>query len=127
MNTARTCINNVCSYTISAAKCDQTLCMFSLMNVSGSPRIVKFTRVCLYHEHVNVRHRVHKIRQSWDGSVSIAIDYGLDDRMIGVRIPAGAGYYFSLRHRVQSGSGAHPASYTVGIWDSFPGNKAAGK
>jgi hypothetical protein len=35
-----------------------------------------------------------------DSSVSIATDYGLDDRMIGVRIPAGPGK-FSLRHRVE--------------------------
>jgi hypothetical protein len=39
--------------------------------------------------------------------------YGLDGRMIGVRIPAGFGN-FSLGHRVQTGSGAHPASYPVG-------------
>jgi len=35
--------------------------------------------------------------------------YGLDDQKIGVRIPAGVGN-FSLRHRVQTGFGAHPAS-----------------
>jgi hypothetical protein len=29
-------------------------------------------------------------------------------------------------HRVQTGSGAHPASYPMGIKDSFPGGKAAG-
>jgi hypothetical protein len=58
-------------------------------------------------------------------SVSIAIDYGLDDRMIGVRIPAGAGN-FSLRHHVQTGSGAHPASYLMRTGGSLPGGKAAG-
>jgi hypothetical protein len=55
---------------------------------------------------------------------SIATDCGLDDRMIGVRFPAGAGK-FSLRHRVQTGSGAHPASYPMGIWGYFSGVKAA--
>jgi hypothetical protein len=50
--------------------------------------------------------------KSRDSSVGIAADYGLDDRMIGVRIPVGAGN-FSLHHRVQNGSGAHPASYTT--------------
>jgi hypothetical protein len=45
-------------------------------------------------------------------SVGIVTDYGLDGRMIGVRFLAGAGN-FSLRHRVQTGSGAHPASYSV--------------
>jgi hypothetical protein len=38
---------------------------------------------------------------------------------------AGAGD-FSLHHRVQNGSGAHPASYPVGTRGSFPGCKAAG-
>jgi hypothetical protein len=33
---------------------------------------------------------------------------------------------FSLRHRVQNGSGAHPTSYPMGIRGSFPGGKAAG-
>jgi hypothetical protein len=45
--------------------------------------------------------------------------------MIGVRVPAGAGN-FSPHHRVQTGSGAHPASYPMGTTSSFPGNKAAG-
>jgi len=31
-----------------------------------------------------------------------------------------------LRHRVRSGSGDHPVSYTLDICDSFPGSKAAG-
>jgi hypothetical protein len=43
----------------------------------------------------------------------MATDYGLDDRMIGVRIPAGGGN-LSLRYRVQTGSGAHTASYSMG-------------
>jgi hypothetical protein len=33
---------------------------------------------------------------------------------------------FSLHHRVQNGSGAHPASYPMGARGSFPGGKAAG-
>jgi len=32
----------------------------------------------------------------------------------------------SLRHRVQTGSGAHPASYSTGTGDSLTGNKATG-
>jgi hypothetical protein len=51
--------------------------------------------------------------------------YGLDDRMIGVRFPVGAGN-FSLRHNVQTGSGAYPASYPMGTGGPFPGGKAAG-
>jgi hypothetical protein len=33
---------------------------------------------------------------------------------------------FSLFHSVQTGSGAHPASYPMGSAGSFPGHKAAG-
>jgi hypothetical protein len=37
----------------------------------------------------------------------------MDDRGSRVRLPEGAGN-FSLHHRVQNGSGAHPASYPMG-------------
>jgi hypothetical protein len=61
---------------------------------------------------------------SRDSSFGIATGYGLDDRMRGVRFPVGAGN-FSLHHRLQTGSGAHPASYPMGTGGSFPGSKAA--
>jgi hypothetical protein len=58
--------------------------------------------------------------------LAVSTGYWLDDRMIGVRFPAGAGN-FPLHHRyVQNGSGTHLASYTMGTRDSFPGDKAAG-
>jgi hypothetical protein len=60
-----------------------------------------------------------------DSSVGIAVGYGLYDRGSRVRFPAGAGN-FSLHHRIQNGSGAHPASYPMGIRGSFPGGKATG-
>jgi hypothetical protein len=47
------------------------------------------------------------------------------DCMMRVRVPAGAGN-FSLHHRIQTGSGAHPDSYPMGTRGSFPGGKAAG-
>jgi hypothetical protein len=47
-------------------------------------------------------------------SGGIVSDYGLDDRAIGVRSPAG----------VQTGSGAHPASCTMGTVGPFPGAEA---
>jgi hypothetical protein len=50
-------------------------------------------------------------------------DYGLDDRAIGVRFPAGA-KDFSSSLCVQTGSGAHPASYPIGIGGPTPGGKA---
>jgi hypothetical protein len=40
-------------------------------------------------------------------------DYGLDDRTIGIRFPAGA-KGFSCSLCVQTGSGAHPASCPMG-------------
>jgi hypothetical protein len=57
-----------------------------------------------------------------DISVGRATGYGLDGR---VRFPAGV-TDFSLLHSVQTGSEAHPASYTIDTGGSFPGNKAAG-
>jgi hypothetical protein len=53
------------------------------------------------------------------------LGYQLDDRGSRVRIPAGAGN-FSLHHRVQTGSGAHPACYPMGTGGSFPGVKRLG-
>jgi hypothetical protein len=56
-------------------------------------------------------------------SVSIVSDYGLDDRAIGVRSPAGAND-FSSSLCVQTGSEAHPASCKIGTGGTFPGGKA---
>jgi hypothetical protein len=56
-------------------------------------------------------------------SGSIVSDYGLDDRAIGVRSSAGA-KDFSSSFCVQTGSGAHPASCTMGTRGPFPGGKA---
>jgi hypothetical protein len=56
-------------------------------------------------------------------SGNIVSDYGQDDRVIEVRSPAGA-KDFSSNLCVQTGSGAHPASCTRGIWGPFPGGKA---
>jgi hypothetical protein len=55
--------------------------------------------------------------KSGDSSVGIATDYGLDDRMIGVRFPEGNG----------TGSGAHPASYSMGTRGFFPRIKRPGR
>jgi hypothetical protein len=56
-------------------------------------------------------------------SVSIVSGYGLDDRAIEVRSLAGA-KDFSCRLCVQTGSGAHPVSCTMGTGGPFPGVKA---
>jgi hypothetical protein len=56
-------------------------------------------------------------------SGSIVSDYGLDDQVIGVRSPAAA-EDFSFSLCVQTGSGAHPVSCTMGTVGPFPGGKA---
>jgi hypothetical protein len=50
-------------------------------------------------------------------------DYGLDDRAVGARSPAGA-KDISSSLCVQTGSGAHPAFYTMGTRGPFPGGKS---
>jgi hypothetical protein len=66
------------------------------------------------------------LRKSRDSSVGIALGYGLDEWGSRVRFLAGAGN-FSLHHRVQNGSGVHPASYPTGTRGSFPGGKGPGR
>jgi hypothetical protein len=56
--------------------------------------------------------------RSLDSSVGTATGYGMDDRGVGVRVPEG-----SLLHVVQTGSGVHPTSYSMGIGSSFPGGE----
>jgi hypothetical protein len=63
------------------------------------------------------------IKRSRVSSGSIVSDYGLDDWAIGVRSPAGA-KDFSSSLCVQIGSGAHPASCTMGTGVLSPGVKA---
>jgi hypothetical protein len=58
--------------------------------------------------------------------VKFSTCYGLDVWMIGVRFPAEAGD-FSLHCRVQTGFGAHPASYPMSSGVPFSGGKAAGE
>jgi hypothetical protein len=53
---------------------------------------------------------------------SVVSGYGLDDRAIEVRSPAEA-KEFSCSLCVQTGSGAHPASCTMGTGGPFPGDK----
>jgi hypothetical protein len=67
---------------------------------------------------------LHYVLMGRDSSVGIALGYGLDSLGSRVRFPAGAGN--SSLHRVQNGSGVHPASNPVGTRGSFPGGKAVG-
>jgi hypothetical protein len=69
--------------------------------------------------------RLLLLHQIWSrvSSGSIVFDYRLDDRAIGVRSLAGA-KDFSFVLCVQTGSGAHPASYPLGTGGPFSGVKA---
>jgi hypothetical protein len=69
---------------------------------------------------MEVNRRINYVTNS-----GIATDYGLDDRMIRVRILAGSGN-FSLRHSVKTGSAAHSASYPVGTGALSRGVKRPG-
>jgi hypothetical protein len=58
-------------------------------------------------------------------SVIAQSGYGLDDRGSRVRFPAGLGIFvFAIVSRMALG--AHPASYPMGVVDSFAGGKVAG-
>jgi hypothetical protein len=55
-------------------------------------------------------------------AVGIATGYGLDDRVVEVRLPVGAKILFL--QVVQTGFGINPTSYPKGNGGSFPGGKA---
>jgi hypothetical protein len=84
---------------------------------------VFITLVCVKNNHLSHFYLLNQYDRSRGSSVSIVSDYGLDDRAIGVQSPAGA-KDFSSSLCVQTGSGAHPASFTTGTGGPFPGGKA---
>jgi hypothetical protein len=64
-------------------------------------------------QYMSVAYYCYSSRLSpYGSSGSIVSDYGLDDRAIEVRSPIGAD--FSSSPCIQTGSGAHPASYPMG-------------
>jgi hypothetical protein len=67
----------------------------------------------------------HIKARSRDSSVGIELGYGLDDGCSRVQFPAAA-RNFSLKHRIENGSGANPASYPMGTRGFFLAGKAAG-
>jgi hypothetical protein len=62
--------------------------------------------------------------RSRDSAGCTVTAYGLDRRGVGVRVPVEE--RISHLQVVQTDSEAHPASYPMGIWCSFPGDIAAG-
>jgi hypothetical protein len=59
-----------------------------------------------------------------DRVVCMETGYELEDR--GSESEYWYGEEFSLLHVIQTGSGAHPASYPMSSQGAFPGDKAAG-
>jgi hypothetical protein len=70
-----------------------------------------------------IEHKALTPLRSRVSSGSIVSDYGLNDRVIEVRSPAGAKDFSSILF-VQTGSGIHPASCSMGTGGPFPGGKA---
>jgi hypothetical protein len=79
------------------------------------------TIIDVYYIHRSMR-IIRDAVKSRDSSVGIA----LGDRGPRVRFPGRGAGNFSLHHRVQNGSGEHPASYPMDTRGSFPGGKAVG-
>jgi hypothetical protein len=73
-------------------------------------------------KHVNLTLFILLFFRSRRSSVSIVSDYGLDDRVIRVRSPAGAKDFYNTLC-VKTVSEAHPASCTMGTGGPFPGAK----
>jgi hypothetical protein len=77
-------------------------------------------KMCIY---IYISIYIHIVK-SRDSAVGIATGYRLDDQGIGIRVPVGQ--KFSFLYVVQTGSGAHPASYRIGTGGSSPVGKVAG-
>jgi hypothetical protein len=67
-------------------------------------------------DHARVLSISHKATLIPVSAVGMATGYGLDGRVVGVRVPP---------HVVQTGSGAHSASYPMGTEGFFLWNKTA--
>jgi hypothetical protein len=89
------------------------------------PYLHVFVAWCLLISHRSAYIYIYIYIYIWSrvSSGSIVSDKWLDDRAIGVRSPAEAKDFFSILC-VQTGSGAHPASYPMGTAGPFPGGKA---
>jgi hypothetical protein len=85
----------------------------------------KVTKLCHVVVQQSQNHFRNVLVSILGGGVAQRYSAGLPAGWPGVRVPAGVGN-FSLQHRVQTGSEAHPAPYPMGSRDSIPGDKSAG-
>jgi hypothetical protein len=83
----------------------------SRKNIFVVRKPLKSYQLLVFTEHILYIH-IHILYVSWGSVVGIATAYGLDDRVVGVRVPVES--EFSLLHIILTGSGAHPASYPMG-------------
>jgi hypothetical protein len=90
-------------------------------NVLSMEEVIDIWRKLRTHELLVIKHTTAISKPS--SLVSTVSDYGLDGRAIEVRSPAEAKRHFSSILCVQTGSGAHPASCTMGTVGPFPGLK----
>jgi hypothetical protein len=100
-------------------------------SVWESLKLINYSCLPTWRGHSKIKTKVRlllpqslSLLRSLVSSGSIVSDYGLDDRAIGVRSPAGA-EDFSSNLCVQTGSGAHPASCPMATRGPFPGGKSA--
>jgi hypothetical protein len=71
--------------------------------------------------HFSVIYGMYKVKLEPGGSVSIVCNCGLDDQTIEVRSPAAGAKDFFSSLCVQTDSGAHRASCSMGTGGPFPG------
>jgi hypothetical protein len=69
----------------------------------------------------NIYDQYTHARGSQDASVGIAMDCGLDGQGRQGTALGSSKEFFPLHHSVQTGPGAHPASYLIGTGGSSPG------
>jgi hypothetical protein len=116
----RTLILKICNYMEYSPYCETN-------SSSASEEISRFLCKPKVHYRINKSPLVAKaqvLHISFTSTIGVATGYGLDDRLE-AEFESRWDEEFSLFH-VETGSGAHPASYSMGTGCSFPGGKAAG-
>jgi hypothetical protein len=101
----------------------KTSCLHNRLPLHSSLNTYKNKNSLLHISLIQIKiYSLYDMTRSRGSSGSIVSDYGLDNRAIEVRSAAGA-EDFSSNLCVQTGSGAHPASCTMGTGGPSPGLK----